>query len=279
VSAGSSAPSTGAGAAALFGVPAAADRVLSQRVSVGFRLDGATAFGSARAPVFGTGSFDFSSERGREVIDLPELPHQEPGTEHLILLPARAYLQPRGTSTVALPRGKSWMSVTLAGSESIATNFPSFIGQLEGVNPLLLLQELAWGATAAVPVAEGPALAGVHAQGYRVAVDLPRALAAAGRAGAAVSSLAIQQQLAALGGGGSSAARVSVFAWVDRDGRIVQLRATPPGAGVGTASIALEQFGVPVRVTEPDAAGVVALTALTPSGERESNGGGDSDGA
>jgi hypothetical protein len=37
-------------------------------------------------------------------------------------------------------------------------------------------------------------------------------------------------------------------------------------------------FGEPVEVSAPAQARVVDLSALTPSGERENNGGGDSDG-
>jgi hypothetical protein len=248
---------------------------------VGFRLDGSQVFGSTRGPVFGTGPFDLASGRGSEVIDLPEARHQEPGTEHVVFVPGRVFLQPRASASAVLPRGKKWMSAALTGSDSVATNFPRFVGQVEGVNPVLVLQELAWGATAAVPIAERPALAGVHAQGYEVSVDLTRALAAAGRAAATVSGLAIQQQLSALASGksGSAAGSVSVFAWVDHVGRVVQWRVSLPGAGVGTALVALSRFGLNVRVGVPPPAEVVDIGSLTPSGERESNGGGDSDGA
>ena len=262
------------------GVPAAAARTLALRARVGFRLDGARVFGPTRAPVFGSGVFDFASGRGREVIDLPEVRHREPGTEHVIFLPARVFLQPRASGSRVLPRGKSWVLANLTGSDVVATNFPSFVGQVEGVNPMLVLQELAWGATSAVPIAERPALPGVRAQGYEVSVDLPRALAAAGRAAASVSSLAIQQQLSALASSESrSAASVPVFAWVDGSGRVVQWRVLLPGAGVGTALVALSLFGIDARLDVPSAGQVVDIGSLTPSGERESNGGGDSDGA
>jgi hypothetical protein len=262
-------------------VPAAAARTLVLRARVGFRLDRARVFGSTRAPVFGSGVFDFVSGRGREVIDLPEVRHQEPGTEHVIFLPTRVFLQPRASASAVLPRGKTWVSANLTGSDAVATNFPSFVGQVEGVNPLLVLQELAWGATSAVPIAERPSLPGVRAQGYEVSVDLTRALGAAGRAAATVSSLAIQQQLSALASGqsGSAAASVPMFAWVDGAGRVVQWRVSLPGAGVGTALVALSLFGVDARVGIPSSARVVDIGSLTPSGERESNGGGDSDGA
>jgi hypothetical protein len=259
----------------LKGVVAAAARMLSRRARVSFRLDGAQVFGSTRAPVFGIGVFDFASGLGSEVIDLPEVGRQEPGIERVIFVQTRVYLQPKGTSTVALPHDKAWMSASLTGSESVSTNFPQFIGQIQGLNPLLLLQEVAWGARAATPIEERSRRA-PEARGHRVTIDLARALAATGKAGATVSSLAIQQQLSALGSGRS--ASVSVFVWIDRTGRIAQLRASIPGAGLGTELLTLEDVKNSVRVVAPPAAQVVDITALTPSGERENNGGGDSDG-
>lgn len=261
-------------------VSAAATRTLARSAKVAFRLDGASALGSARGEVFGSGAFDFASGRGSEVIDLPEIGHQEPGNEHAIFFPAQVYLQPKGKSTAVLPHGKLWMTAPVAGSESISTNFPNFIEQVEGVNPTLLLQELAWGATSAVPIAERPAIKGVRAQGYKVSVDLTRALAAAGRTNAAASGLAIQQQLTALAAGSSAGGgRLAMFAWVDPTGRIAQIRATVPGSGLGTSLLALGHFGLPVSVSRPAPARVIDINALTPSGERESSGGGDSDGA
>jgi hypothetical protein len=243
-----------------------------------FRLVRPAEFGTTLAPVFGSGNFAFAAGRGTEAIDLPELPHQEHGTEHAVFGPGLVYLQPRGTSGRVLPRGKLWLSASLTGSDSVSTNFPSFIGQVEGVNPQLLLDELLWGATSATPTSQQPTVKGLRAQGYTVSVDLPRALAGAGRAGATAFSLAIQQQLTALAGHGGSTS-IQMVAWLDRSGRIAELEASPPGAGYATGFFGFSTFGTPVRVDVPPAAQVIDITALTPSGERESNGGGDSDGA
>jgi hypothetical protein len=262
-------------AVTLNGVPAAAARTLTQRALIGWRLEGAQVFGPVRAAVFGQGPFDLQAGRGSETIDLPERAHQEPGTEHAIFLPTRVYLKPNGGGLAVLPRGKQWLSASLVGSEPVSTNFPNFVAQVEGVNPVLLLTELEWGAVASVALGSGRQIVDhVAAQRYRVTVDLTRALAVAGGPLAAVLSQAIQEQLTSAGGAG----RFTVLTWVDHRGRVVQMQATLPGTGEGTELLAVSYFGAQVRVAPPAPAGVIDITSLTPSGERENNGGGDTDG-
>jgi hypothetical protein len=259
---------------AVKGISAAAARTLTQRAKIGWRLTGAEIFGHVKAPVSGNGPFDLAAGRGREVIDLPEIKHQEPGTEHVIFLPSRVYLQPKGGSLRVLPRGKKWLSASVAGLESVSVNFPRFVAQVEGVNPVLLLSELRWGATRAVPLGPGRQIVDhVPAQRYRVSVDLTRALAGAGGPGSPALSQAIQEQLL-----GSGAASFDVLTWVDHHGRVVQMRTTLPGSGEGSELLALSYFGSAARITSPPASQVVDITSLAPSGERENNGGGDTDG-
>lgn len=259
-------------------VRAAARATLASPAGVEFELHGARAFGVSHAPVLGSGEFDFPSGRGSETIDLGEVGHQEPGNEQVIFLPSRVYLQPKAPSTTVLPKDKQWVSATLAGSETVSTNFPSFALQVEGVNPQLLLSEISGGAVSASRADEG-SIAGEPARAYDVDVDLPRALAATAGPSATVFGVAIQSELAALAGGTSSGGqRTSIRVWVDGAGHVIRLQSSPPGAGLGVASMTLCCFGLPVAVAAPPARRVVDITALTPSGERENNGGGDSDG-
>jgi hypothetical protein len=261
-------------ASAVHGIPTAAARTLRQTAKIGWRLEGAAIFGHVEAPVSGNGPFDLAAGRGKAVIDLPEIKHQEPGTEHAIFLPSRVYLQPKAGALVVLPSGKHWLSASLAGSEAVNVNFPQFVAQVEGVNPVLLLSELEWGATLAVPLGPGRQVVDhVPAHRYRVTVDLTRALAGAAGPGAPALGQAIQEQL--LGGGSTT---FDMLTWVDHQGRIVQLRTNLPGSGEGRELLALSYFGSPVNVTAPPPAQVADITSLTPSGERENNGGGDTDG-
>jgi hypothetical protein len=257
------------------GISAAAARTLTMRAKIGWRLEGAAVFGHAPAPVFGTGPFDLRAARGTAVIDLPEIKHQEPGTEHVIFLPSQVYLQPKAGAVAVLPRGKRWMSASIAGSESVSTNFPQFVAQVEGVNPVLLLSELRWGATRAVPL--GPArqiVDQVPSRRYRVSVDLTRALAGLTGPSAPALRQAIQEQLT----GGHGLTSFDVLTLVDHQGRVVQMQAKLPGTGEGTELLALSYFGAQVSATPPPQKQVVDITSLTPSGERENNGGGDTDG-
>lgn len=263
------------GPSVLDGVPAAAARTLGERADIAWRLEGARVFGPTRAAVFGQGPFDLKAGRGSETIDLPELAHQEHGTEHAIFLPAKVYLQPRGSGFAVLPRGKRWLSASLIGAERVNVNFPNFLAQVEGVNPLLLLAELEWGTTGSRPLGPGRQIVDhVPGERYRVTVSLERALARAGGPSAGVLSQAMQEQLTAAGG----ASRFTVVTWVDRQGRVVQMQAALPGTGEGVELLAISSFGRSVQVRPPAPSSVIDIASLTPSGERENNGGGDSDG-
>lgn len=269
--------SIAAGAAARKTVEGAAAATLAGNAQVEYVLHGAKAFGSSAAPVQGSGEFDFSAGVGAEKIDLGETGKQEPGNEAAVFLPSQVYLQPKSFGAAALPKGKQWMSATLAGSESVSTNFPAFALQAEAVNPQFLLAQLAAGASAATPL--GVEVVGERlARVYEVTVDLARALSGLRGPSAAVFGQAIQSELAASPyGTAKRSATATITAWLD-NGRIVRLRTAPPGAGAGTVTMTLCCFGADVAVKAPDAAKVIDITALTPSGERENNGGGDSDG-
>lgn len=89
--------------------------------------------------MLGSGEFDFPAATGSDAIDLGEVGNQEPGNEHVIFFGSDAYLQPRAHATRVLPRGKQWVRASLAGSDAVSTNFPSFVLQLEGLDPRFLL--------------------------------------------------------------------------------------------------------------------------------------------
>jgi hypothetical protein len=265
-------------AAAVALVRRAARTTLAAPAGVELRLEGASAFGPSHAPVLGSGEFDLPTASGHEAIDLGETGSSEPGNEQVLFLSNRVYLQPKAQGSSVLPKGREWVSATLSGSETVSTNFPSFVLQVEGVDPRFLLSELKDGTVAAVPAGR-ETVGGLPTHRYLVTVDLAQALDAARGPDAGVLGQAIQSELSAPSGGGSArTGQTTVVAWVDANGRVVQMRASPPGAGVGTATMTLCCFGTPVSVSPPSDRRVIDIAALTPSGERESNGGGDSDG-
>jgi hypothetical protein len=283
--AGSEAPNTAAptGAAqqptaAVALVRSAARTTLAAPAGVEFKLEDASAFGPSHAPVLGSGEFDLPAATGREAVDLGETGSSEPGNEQVLFLSNQVYLQPKGLGSSVLPKGREWVSATLSGSEAVSTNFPSFVLQVEGVDPRFLLSELMGGTIAAVPAGRD-LVGGLPARRYLVTVDLAQALGAARGPDAGVLGQAIQSELSAPSSGGSArTGQTTILAWIDASGRVIQMRAAPPGAGIGTATMTLCCFGVPVSVNAPPTARVIDIAALAPSGERENNGGGDSDG-
>jgi hypothetical protein len=107
-----------------------------------------------------------------------------------------------------------------------------------------------------------------------VTIDLSQALAHVGGPLADSLSQAIQEQLTV----GGAPRRFDMIVWVDRQHRVVQMKARLPGTGEGTELLAVSYFGSNVQVKAPPPGQVVDIASLTPSGERENNGGGDSDG-
>jgi len=71
---------------------------------------------------------------------------------------------------------------------------------------------------------------------------------------------------------------LTFYVAVDPAGRVVEYEAGLPGTGDGTAIVHLSAFGEAVHVAPPASSRVIDISALSPSGERENNGGGDSDG-
>ena len=247
----------------------AASHTLAYTASVSMDLDAAQVFGSSPTRVRGSGLFDLAGGRGQAQVQQPA------GAETVVFLPAVVYVHEPPSVAGVLPPGKTWMLAPLTQSETVATNFPQFVLQVEDLNPALLLGEVAWGAVSAAPLAPRP---GVH--GYLVVVDLARASARAAGPAAVAFARAMQFEETDLGGGpGSTAPPVEVREWVDASGRVVQIQASPPGSGVGTTTFGLSAFGTGVVVTPPAMSEVVDIAALTPAGERENNGRGDSDGA
>jgi hypothetical protein len=261
--------------AALLAIAGATTSTASSTAAVAYRLVGAHVFGPSVAPVAGSGSFDLARGVGEASL------HQPTGTQLVVFTPQVVFTQVPKDGRAALPKGKLWLSADLTGSESVNTNFPQFVVQAESVNPLLYLDELAWGAVRATPIGSTSASSGA-ARGYRVSVDLQKALghSTGSSQSDAAMVVAIQSELTFLGSNTASSSRqLDLRVWISSSGRLVKLEASPPGAGVGSVSISLSKFGTPVSVASPSLTRVVDIAALTPSGERESNGGGDSDGA
>lgn len=243
---------------------------LAESLAVTVRLARATVFDSVPRSAVARGSFDFRSLRG--ILSLT--PQGARQTEPVVFTPAAVYIRPPAASEL-LPPGKSWIVDRFADTPALAGSFPQFVAQVESINPGLVLDELAWGATTA-SAAGRDTVSGQGTTRYDVTVALGQAMAGATGPAREPFAVALETEIAALGG--STPAAVGVRAWVADSGRLLRIELTPPGTGLGTTTMTLTRLDGPVRADPPPAGQVVELTALTPTGERENRNGGDADG-
>jgi hypothetical protein len=258
----------------LAAVRSAAARMLGASVSVSIVLEATQVFGPGQPDVTGTGVFDLATATAQVEV------HQAAGLETVLFFPSMVYVrQPASTAGAALPPGKVWISTDLVHPETVSTNFPQFVLQVEDLNPALELGEMAWGATSAAPLGR-QTIAGSSTQGYLVAVDLSAAGGRTSGAAAAALSRAMQDEQSSSGGGsGRAASTAEVRVWIGSAGQVVQVQASPAGSGVGTTLFKLSPYRSRIALSAPNLAQVVDIASLTPLGERENNGRGDSDGA
>jgi hypothetical protein len=119
-----------------------------------------------------------------------------------------------------------------------------------------LLDELSWGAVAATQTGT-PVVNHLPVAVYRVSVNLKQALSKA----TGVTHTAIADELAANG-----SSTVSIVVWVDGPGHVAELQEAVPGAGLGTVSMALSNFGLKIPASLPTDAMLLKITAQTRSG-------------
>src|SRR6202040_277488 len=96
------------------------------------------------------GAFDVRRGLAYERGDLPGPldPNKQPPRAFLVFLSTKIFLAPAAQR--ALPAGKSVISVPLTGPKAAAGGSTYFVAQAIGLNPLLLLDEIAAGGVAAV---------------------------------------------------------------------------------------------------------------------------------
>ena len=254
-------------------VRAASTETLSDTARVASTFSGSTLFGLSRTTAVGTGSIDFRFSEGELSLAVPGIRAAIPE----IFYPTLVIVRPPPNGSSLPPPGKPWVAATFSdvAVESIDRNFPDFIYQFESTNPALLVSELAWGTTAAAPTGR-QVVNGTAATRYDVTVDLSRALAQATGPALTPFSLALGNEVSHLRDSGASS--IVAHAWIDDTGRLVRVDESPPVPGVGTMTTTLSNFSQAVTFDAPPAARIVSLGTLSPSGERENQNGGDTDG-
>ena len=256
-------------------VVAAATKTAGLRSAYTMTFHHNTPTAGATTPVGAHGLADFTAPSGTITLALPG---GASANEQMVFLPDTVFVKPPPSSP-PLRSGRPWIFANFGDIAKYNVMFPPYIVQTEFVNPALALSELAWGTTRARAYGT-TTFDGIASRRYRATVDLNRALAHASGPAAAVFAQAITSSITASGGNTfTTPVSLPVDVWVDRSGRLIGLRLTPPGAGIGSITLALHQFGAVVHTLKPPRAKVVDIAAMIPGGEQEALNGGDSDGA
>jgi hypothetical protein len=250
-------------------------RTLGLRAAFTMTFAHATPTVGSSTPRGAHGLADFTRPAGTITLELPGGPSDR---EQMVFLPGTIFVRPPSSSRPLQP-GRPWIFANFADIAKYKVNFPPYIVQTECVNPALVLSELAWGTVSATPLGT-QVFQGASTRHFRAAVNLSRALSHATGPAAAVFTQTITSEITASGGGAFTAAvTLHIDTWVDPSGLLVGARVTPPGAGIGTETLAFDRFGSSVVTSKPPRAKVVDIAAMIPGGEQEALNGGDSDGA
>jgi hypothetical protein len=242
----------GGAPSALQSVRAAARDTLSQGVELSVTLHGASLSGTPVGTALGAAAFALPRGEGVEALDLPAAAGRA-ARAHLVFLPDGVDAAP--AVDTLLPRGASWIDAPLAGPGVVPAR--GLAALLEGLNPQLLLDEVALGATSASSLGQ-QVIAHVPYSRFRVVVDLSAALAALRGPAAGAIAAALRDELAA------RASRVELTIWVDGPGRLARLEAAVPGSRLGTVEMVLSNFGATVSVSPPPGSELVDIAALAP---------------
>jgi len=246
-------------AASLELVVGAAKNTLGQTTRGLTTLTDPRAFGDSPAQLQAISVFDVASQLTFARVDLPGPveKNKSPRQDFVVLTPTTLYLDP--ASKAALPKGKLWLSLPLASPSAATGRTARYVEQAVGLDPQLLLDEIAWGGVSA---AHHGSTVVVHIplDKYVVTVDLERALAGVGGRLARAARIAIEEQLASAG----SHTKVDMTVLVDADGRVAQLTGSIPGSGLGTISSTMS-YGIKISPSTPSPAQVVPLASVADS--------------
>jgi hypothetical protein len=271
-------------AAAAFG-PGSPQALAAVRAAAGSASQGAATFSIAltRATVFGahpssataSGTFDYSTQQGTVAIAVAG----SASPQLVVFTPQAAYVNPASAQGSQLG-GRPWKAVRFSASSTLTKNLPDFVGQIESLNPALTLGELVWGSTAAS--LSGPDVVdGQPATRYEVMLQPAQSLVNAPGEEPGLAQ-ALESQVSALARSAPAGPAFATFparAWLSESGRLLRAELSPPGAGAGTVVLTMGGPVAALSFQPPAADQVVDLSSLIPSGERENQNGGDSDGA
>ena len=203
-----------------------------------------------------TGEYDFARSRGVLHMRGPAGVAAEE-----LFIPPKVYVKLPGGSHGPLPRGKSWIELSVPDAGPMGGFLPSPFGN---TNPADLLSSLR-AVSSSVRTLGNATIRGVQVTHYRVRVDPAKAASRVPR-WERPGLRALARKL------GTAAAPVDV--WVDGRSLVRRVRvslAPPPGLGKSfgsriTLTLGFYDFGVPVRVSAPPAGDVASLSQLAKGG-------------
>ena len=210
--------------------------------------------------ISGGGSFSFASASGRAQIRQPA------GVETVVFQPTIVFDHPPPQDLVGLPHGITWIAAEPAERIPNPTSFDQFALQIEGKNPDFLLTQVAWGAVAAAPLWDHRDRWWVGERISRHGRPRDRCIVRI-RTGQWCLCVGAARRGARVGGSGATPPQLTVSAWIDPEGRIVRLEASPPGSGIGTTIMTMTAFGARVDAARPPKGETVDLASLAPGGD------------
>ena len=203
------------------------------------------------------GAYDFRTENDYAFVALRRRGGGPQELEFFNSAPNSFELSPSPIPAGLLPAGKTSISVQFPGSDPAGAS-GALAAQVEGMAPLLTLEEIEWGTRAVSSLGTRP-IGHAATDEYRVSVDLARAASAASTHGDAAVAAAIEHELDATGSG-----RLTIDAWVDGPGYIAQIVAATPGSDLGTTELSFLSYSLPYTGGWPPASQLVPLASLKP---------------
>lgn len=219
------------------------------------RFTGSHLFPSAVRVTGARGAYDFRTGRGYAFINLQR---RSAGSENLFFdsSPNAFAVAPSPAPTGLLPTGKSWISAPVKGSHAAGM----LAAQVEGLGPLLAVDEIKWGARTASSLGTR-SVGHVPMDEYRVTVDLAKAYSAATRHGEPAVAAAIKHELRA-----NPSGRLNIDVWVNGPGYIAQIFQRVPDSELGATSLSFISYTQRYDGVFPSAAQIVPLASLRPGG-------------
>jgi hypothetical protein len=217
------------------------------------RFTGSHLFPPALGITGARGAYDFRTSNDYAFINL----HTRGGGSENVFVdssPTGLAVAPSSAPAGLLPAGKAWIFAPVKGRK---VGDP-LVAQVEGLAPLLAIDEIKWGTRSASSLGTRP-VGHVPMDEYRVTVDLAKAYSAARKHGNPAVAAAIKHELHT-----SPSGRLNIDVWVNGPGYIAQIFERPPNSELGATSLSFFSYSQRYDGVFPPASQTVSLASLRP---------------